>query len=352
MIDQPSRYFDFTAAFKATKAFIDDYNVRQTLLTDKLNANQRATAEIMLRLYLKQLNKAVQLGQLRNATLPGFQTYNESLAKCKGCTKRTIMNHRERLCKAGFITKERQHGSGGLELHLNPYVLGKEMQAQLLENNILKTGNSEAFEYQKAKNFHPLVHEQQEQINNNNAVDKNSGMSLAAHGHKNASATGTRHEPDKNTVKSANPAPKQQKFLKKQLETEKQEQVAGAPQKEEVQKVAGRTFLLSLIKQFWLYARKVLYPDLILSEPEEREILNHIWASVYGKLHGKATEERWLVYQNTLHERIGMVARWLVRNPAHWIPRPDLYFHPGNEKNGFQKTQEWFLRQETLKLEI
>ncbi|WP_339903789.1 hypothetical protein [uncultured Cyclobacterium sp.] len=55
----------------------------------------------------------------------------------------------------------------------------------------------------------------------------------------------------------------------------------------------------------------MLYPDLILSEPEVREILNLIWESVYGKLQSNATEKDWLKYQDTAFNRVNMVARWL-----------------------------------------
>ena len=47
-----------------------------------------------------------------------------------------------------------------------------------------------------------------------------------------------------------------------------------------------------------------------------------------------------------------MVAKWLIRKSIHWIPKPHLYFHPHNDRNGFKKTWEWYVRQETLKLEV
>jgi hypothetical protein len=345
--DKPNNqrfHFDFGEVFSKTKSFIDTYNNGQTQLTQKLNANQRATAELMIRLYLKQLNKAAQLDTLDPDNLPGFNTYNESLAKCKGCTKRTIINHRERLVNAGFIAKEQHCGKGGVEIWLNPVVLGMAKLSTNYGDNVVKIGDVASLFYEKAKNFHPLVHEQQEQLNNNSKVDK-SGTEIngVPYGHESGKATRTGHEQDKNTEENANPASERQvKAPERHCKAENQEQKLGA----------GRIFLLSLIRQFWDYARKVLYPDLILSEPEEKEILNLIWESVYGRLQWNATEKDWLKYQDTAFNRINMVARWLTRSPGHWIPKPHIYFHPNNERNGFIKTWQWYVKQETLKIEI
>lgn len=341
-------HFSFGEVFQNTKSFIDRYNNRQIKLTQKLNANHRATAELIIRLYLKQLNKAAQLDNLALENLPGFNTYNESLAKCKGCTKRTIINHRERLVNAGFITQEEHRGKGGVEIWLNPVILGMAKLSTPLEDNVVKIRDLASLFCEKAKNFHPLVHEHQEQLNNNSKVDKSGTQkSGVPYGHWNgldkSEATGTGHEQNKNTEENANSASKRQvKAPERHCKAEKQEQKPGA----------GRIFLLSLIRQFWDYARKVLYPDLIISEPEEREILNLIWESVYGKLHWGATEKEWLQYQDTAFTRINMVARWLNRTPGHWIPKPHIYFHPNNERNGFKKTWQWYVKQETLKIEI
>ena len=61
----PARlYFDFSETFSRTKNFIDQYNATQSKLTDKLNANHRATAELIVRLYLKQLNNASRIDNI------------------------------------------------------------------------------------------------------------------------------------------------------------------------------------------------------------------------------------------------------------------------------------------------
>ena len=54
----PKAYFDFSKLFSTTKAYIDTHNKNNDRLTDRLNANHRATAELITRLYAKQLNHA------------------------------------------------------------------------------------------------------------------------------------------------------------------------------------------------------------------------------------------------------------------------------------------------------
>ena len=358
-------HFNFHTVFIRTKEFIDQYNDRQVALTDKINANHRATAELIVRLYLKQLNHQSRVLKEDTERLPGFKTHNESLAKCKGCTKRTIVNHRERLIRSGFIVREEHRGSQGIEIWINPEVLGIAKRATELVDGVMRIDSVDSFFSEEEKNFHPLVHELQEQENINSKVDNNEVPS----GHRSGlpetnpppvfsgEASGTLQEPDKNTQENV------VSVSQKQLSASEQEQKVaesrqtgsrqtGSRQTGSRQTGAERIFLLSLIRQFWNYVRRMLYPDLILSEPEEREVLNLIWESVYGKLQANGTKQEWLQYQETLLKRIDMVARWLTRSSGRWIPKPHLYFHPHNERNGFARTWQWYLKQETLKIEV
>ncbi len=309
---------DFSKVFERTKAFIDAHNRRQTALTQKINANHRATAELIIRLYLKQLRKLPNELLDHDTDLPGFKTFNTSLAKCKGCTIRTIINHKERLKQVGFIIKEEHRGAQGIELWINP--------------NILKTECSPIdFSWPEAKNFHPLVHEQHEQRNNNSKVDKrNLAKGVRSKADGSGETTGTRQEPDMNTGENAVAASKVKNTLDE----------------------AARISLLVLIQNFWEFGRKILYPDIILSNPEESDILNHIWRMVYGRLQAPWTLKQWHQYHEQALERVVMVRKWLDRCPEHWIPPPHIYFHESNDKNGFQKTIQWLLKRDILKAEV
>ncbi len=331
-------YYDFSTVFQRTKSFIDSHNEKHTNLKERLNANHRATAELITRLYAKQLNKAITLGDTLEE-LPGFKTYNPSLASCKGCTVRTIINHKERLKAAGFIIKEIHRGKSGIEIWINPAIFHTQ-QLSTTHNEISSDISQIICDFdQRVKNLHPLVHEQQEQKNNNSNVDKlitpEEGVRLSAHNPNITSVTGTLQEQDMNTRKSRNPAPDVQK-RNGQLDAQG----------------VGSAFLLQLVRDFWKYVQITLYPDILLSEPEETEILNLIWASVYRKFKIKGSKKDWIGYQEILYKRVDMVSRWLDRNPNRWVAPPHLYFHPENKRNGFDKTYQWFLKQEILKKEI
>ncbi|MBQ4818865.1 hypothetical protein [Aquimarina sp. MMG016] len=332
--------YDFGKLFTATKEFIDHYNRKHPQLKERLNANHRATAELITRLYAKQLNRTISLGQNIKDTLPGFKTFNPSLASCKGCTVRTIINHKERLKAAGFIIKEIHRGKSGIELWINPTVF-KTKKLSTISNNI-KTDIQTIKEVcdLEVKNFHPLVHEQQELKNNNNTVNKlttpKKGVRLPAHKSTDNLVRGTSQEQYKNIRESRNSASKKQLQITKSTHA----------------KEADSAFLLQLVRDFWSYTRLLLYPNTMLSKPEETEILNNIWASVYRKFKVHGSKKDWESYQEILYKRIDMVARWLDRNPNRWVPPPHLYFHPENKKNDFRKTHNWFLKQELLKREI
>lgn len=312
-------YFDFSETFSRTKNFIDQYNTTQSKLTDKLNANHRATAELIVRLYLKQLNKASGIDKTDPQNLPGFRTYNTSLATCKGCTKRTILNHKDRLRKAGFIVEDQHRGAEGVELWINNAILGKAELSTDKGEGLLKISHLPTLFLPEAKKIHPLVHEQHEHNNINSNVDKltdpktaKSGVRSSAHHHglpaatpssppNTGEATGTIQEPYKNMEKNATPALKQKKSSEKNLEPvlAKNRELDLEKKHEQISGWAGRLFLLSLVRQFWKYAKVLLYPDIILSDPEEREVLNMIWESVYGKFRLKASEKEWLRFQES-----------------------------------------------------
>lgn len=326
-------HFDFHNVFTSTKKFIDDYNKRQDKIVTKLNSNHRATAEYIVRLYLKQLNKTSEHFDLHANGIPGFKTFNSSLAKLKGCTSRTVINHRERLRQAGFIVEEVHLGAQGIELFINPQVLlaGEKVSSEL-KNGFLRIlpltlSNVEV------KNFHPLVHEHQEQNNNNSIVDSELGVRQKAHqsGQDKSMPTGTPQEQNKNTKKDAG-------------------SVSYTSSKEV--KEMGRIFLINFVSDFWEFARKILFPQLILSEHEERDIKNMIWASVYNRFEPGLSAKDWVKYQEQALERIVIVKKWLDRSPHHWIPPAHIYFNPNNQKNGFQRTIQWLVKRDILKLEL
>jgi hypothetical protein len=347
-------FFNFSDAFCHTKAYIDSYNASKTKLPEKLSASCRSTAELLVRLYVKQLNRQVQKEGINPGQLPALPTCNQSLASCLGCTSRTVINHKEKLKNAHFIVKEERRGNQGILLWLNPVLLGEAYLSTSLDHQINKIAPLVSFFSVDAKNFHPLVHEPHEQKNTNSTVDKSINPDIVSPEEK-----GVRQLADENGEQSIATGTLQEhhKNMGENGKCSASKQAISAPPKQKHEQKNGgeaeRIFLLSLVRQFWQHARTILYPDIILSDPENNEVLNLIWESVYGKFRACNSQSQWVAYHKTALARVDMVKRWLDRNVNHWIPqKPHVYFNPQNHKNGFINTWEWYVRQETLKIEI
>ncbi len=344
--------YDFSTVFQSTKTYIDTYNEKQKETKAKLNSNHRATAEWIIRLYLKQLNNAITLGD-HTEDMQGFRTYNTSLSSCKGCTTRTILNHKTRLKAAGFITKEINHGNTGIELWINEAVIKPQntpiTEQKTSEKPVLKINPLES----KAKNFRTLVHEQQEQINNNSNVDK----CITREKEAPACSLGATDKNDRNIGMNI----RKRRALK--TETQKKQTRGRAKISEnrtEDPKNDTKTlrngietaFLIELVQRFWQYTKGVLYPDLELSQPEIISIQRLIWVSVFHGFKKHTTINDLKKNQEILYKRVDMVHRWRSRNANRWIPSPDVYFSPENTRNGFNTTYDWYLKNELLKQQI
>ncbi len=388
----PKRNFDFSKLFMATKEFIDNHNKSETELKRKLNANHRATAEMITRLYAKQLNLAVALGDSFEDGLPGFRTYNSSMATSKGCTVKTIKNHRKRLQSAGFIIGEINHGATGIELLINQNIFSPKKQGKNYDFQDSKKYSKTTQEKGEGKNLPSLVHVQQE-LNNINSIVDNKERRLSTPPDNVTFGTGTLDKerrlstpPDNVTYGTRTPQEhhmntgesknskiennkRAAKFSVKNQDTGGSEKAGADNITKKSASVSSKignpgrelntnscapdmSFLLGLVQHFWFYAKNILYPDMILSEVENNQILNLIWHSVYKKFAVKGTVKDYQNYQKILEKRVDMVSKWLDRSPNRWIPVPEVYFNPNNERNGFDKTYQWFVKQETLKAAV
>jgi hypothetical protein len=304
-------YLDFTTCFENLRQSIDIYNASCTSRKETIPNAMRATAETMLRLYIKQVSgKAILAG---SEELPGFSTYNESLAKLRGCTARTIINHRRRLVSAGIITGEQIKGNLGLLIWFAPGITkDKHLLFQLPGNIQMRVPNS-GNDSPSMKSFQALVHEHTKLKNNNRDVDK--WISNKAHaGEK---------EKVMNTGKMG----------------------VGVEDKPKGSSLPSHS-LLWMVENFWLRARAKLFPYEQWDAARTKMILNFIWETVYGKFKG---DRDWNIHHQIALRRMEMVHRWLHRKPGRWIPIPEIYFDPLNKKNGFHRTWEWYLKAQHLK---
>jgi hypothetical protein len=101
-----------------------------------------------------------------------------------------------------------------------------------------------------------------------------------------------------------------------------------------------------MVENFWLRARKLLYPHCHWDEEETGKVLNFIWETVYVKFQGSWNWEA--LHQINLR-RLEMVHRWVRRKPGRWLPIPEIYFDPLNQSNGFNRTWKWYRKAEHLK---
>lgn len=316
---------DFATVFSNLKTYIDHFNDRQEKLTDRINSNSRATIELIVRLYLKQLSKVKENG-ITEDNLPGFLTFNTSLARCKGCSKRTIINHKERLHRAGLIIKEVRNGKQGILVWINPKILFNHATYQDSQTyHKEKYGHISSVISSIVKNFHPLVHEQHEQLNTNSNVHKSPHYLKMAKTFEN---------------------------FTKGKKNNKWENLNEASSKKESQKENDLGFYKKMVWEFWTYAQKILYPDLYFSGPEHLEVLNLIWKSVYGNFKEPIGREQWVAYHRSSLCRLNMVRQWLEKDNNRWIPAPHFFFDVANKKNGFKNTWEWYVRRETLRLTL
>ena len=304
----------FSATLKALTRFTQRYNETCQCRRDRITSSAKGVADRMITLYLGQING--RLINLATDMIPGFHTFNPSLAKDRGCTQRTIINIRQRLVKGGVIKKELLNGNDGIYIwfadeifqdnRLYTFMVERDLKLERGMKNLHASQNVHSlFLPPTRKNFHPLV-SNHELINNNRDVDK----------------------------------------WISPLEAEEKQENSAAGEKEKKAHPASTHSppLLGMIERFWLRARIKLYPHEQFDPERTRHILNLIWESVYEKLLTDRTNKEWEEFHKIALRRIGMVYRWLHRRPNHWIPIPEIYFDPLNDKNGFNNTWEWYLR--------
>ena len=297
----------YEACFKALTQFVIRHNESCAPRTDRITATMKGLAERMITLYLGQING--KLIDPASDMIPGFHTFNPSLAKDRGCAVRTIINLRRRLMKTGVIKKELLNGNDGIYMWFaNEFFQHNELYTSMVKRDMQNLHASTSVLMPTMKKLHPLVYH--ELINNNRDVDKciTQEMDLQDERIMNTRemGSGVTEDPTDHSTPSHS--------------------------------------LLPVVEKFWLRTRIKLYPHEHFDKERTRHILNFIWETVYGKFQYSKSENEWRHYHKIALRRIDMVHRWVQRKPNRWIPIAEIYFDPLNNKNGFRKTWEWYLR--------
>ena len=313
--ESPKLRIEYVRTFKNLKVFIDRYN-QSAPGNNRIHGNMRASAELILRLYIRQL----QAAHIRPGNrLPPFTSFNESLAKTKGCTKRTIINHRHRLSEVGLFTEDVNKGSHGICISFTPEILAIHSSTPA-DNSSTHRKETSLFS-SRVKKSHPLVHEHIFNIINSN-VDKLITSSTAS--------------------------------IPKKLPMNTKENVAsaGIGSSEKESDTRSPIFYSSLVKETWQTAKSMLYPFETFTTPQEEYIKKFLRWALYRNFNQQGSLTEWLDYHKTVLDRIKMVRKWLTKSPTHWIPPPIIYFNPRNKKDGFTNTWGWSIKKMILKLEL
>lgn len=304
-------HLDFSTCFKRLKQYMDTHNREATDRKDMLSASMRSTAEAMLRIYIKQISGKVMIAP-GSEDLPGFNTNNEAMATERGCTARTIINHRKRLMSAGIITHEQMRGNLGLKIWFNPVFTARQILEMPTPTEEKSASTNHDSSFPTMKNFQAIVHEHHEHKNKNRNVDK----------------------------------------WISEMEDEKimnTREMGSGSKEEQASPSRPSHSLLWMVECFWFRARAALYPHETFDKARNKAILNFIWETVYGKFHG---DRDWKAHHQIALRRLEMVKRWIHRKPNRWVPLAEIYFDPLNDSNGFANTWKWYLKAITLQKKL
>lgn len=110
---------------KLTRTFIERYNATQKL-GKQLRSGHKKLLEYLLFLYANAIFKEQAFGEglKPGHALPPLRTNNSQLAGEMGCSRRTIINHMNRIVESGAVTEKVFHGSNAqYEVHFSPLLI-------------------------------------------------------------------------------------------------------------------------------------------------------------------------------------------------------------------------------------
>lgn len=383
--------------------FVKRYNAGRPL-KERLRLPHIKLAEKLLDMYYGRLKTAQGPGKcvlLPNQPLPKLRTSNGALVSAMGdgCSKRTIINYRNRLVKAGIITTGAIYENGkrrvvngewrgtnsGYDLHINPMIM--HLQTRQVSDN-----QASLFLAVDVKTFHHIETGNQFQVTNEvinrSGADFTTGIdnqSVSGSGAvencpdvlgsaekpvekaatnatrvtSEAAAEPTRVTPGAGYQTAENPADGTQ-------QQEPSPPSCAAPPQAPAEELPGsieavtqhlgqrdRNEAERVARSLWAYAHQLLYSDGWLANSIKYEaqvaITEYLVWGVKPGGYAKAAK--------IFKRRIRMVRRWLDRCPVRkaaklgdiipqqnerWIPLPNVYFDLRNQRNGFHVTQAWY----------
>ena len=390
--------------------YIKEYNAGRSL-KERLRLPHIRLVEKLLDMYYERLRTAQGPGRqvlLPNQPLPTLRTSNGALVKAMGdgCTKRTVINYRNRLVKAGLITAAATYKNGqrtvnngewhgtnsSYELHLNPLVMHLQTRQVSENQNVfflsvdvqtfrhIETGNllqdtneiinksgadfSTGIDNQSFKPASdvengaevlerpqkPVEKAATESARDTKEVAATTTLDTTGAGYKTIENPSAGQQPEPSPPSCAAP-PRTEPAEELPISIEEATSHLAQKDRNEVERIG---------RGLWAYAHKVLYGDKWLSNgvKHDAQVAITEYLAWYTKPGGYAKASQ------IFKRRIRMVRNWLNNCPARknaqlgeitpqaherWIPLPNLYFDMRNDRNGFHHTQKWYNEQQYKK---
>lgn len=342
----------YSTTFNALHRYIDLYNQGQDNLCDKVRQSATSTAKDIIRIYGKALIKAANSHPIKPDKLPSLRTNNIQLSKMSNASPRTIQRHIHKLIEAGIITHKVWHGTNSdYELWINPLILlvslkksSKEAKIEL--NRLLAKALKEEVVTKGLKSICPHTNTGNPRNINNIVIEVDKSLSSASSnktGYETGNETGNETQRSSPSLTVSNSTSYKTRYAGEnvqknskgagentRLRTEQNKEL-NAP-KRSSERTASLSFYASML---WILAKNVLYREVYLTDRQEekaKELLLHWYDPVPDK-HLSNVHQCYL-------ERVGLVRKYLNKDPRRYVQLPYLYFDTKNP-SGFAGTKVW-----------
>ena len=352
--------FDLRTAFCNADKYTAWYNSLHESVKDHIRGGTLATFYRVLEVFVRQ-NNYVQL--LTDHSVPS-RLNNCMLAYQLKVNRRTIINHLNKLEKAGFLTKTFRGTYADYEILINPAVLlnnpalnkagiAKTGAAPAQDNEGIETDANADFPHntKNVLSISLLEHLEKSNIPNTPCELVENPLASKEINEENSAqdaATNFRRHFSCYTPKASVDG-----VENRPLSTAKyrEQNLAAGGAKINSSKTTKKKFpawQLTMVQDFYCYAMPLLYPVHEFDPQMKAKILNKLFTGVYGGFkEPNFTRTHWEAYQKNLFERVNMVAVWkdktLEGDKYRFLVNPLTYFDNSCEY-GFIKTEGWLIK--------
>lgn len=352
--------FDLRTGFSNADKYTVWYNSGQESVKDHIRGGTLATFYRVLEIFVRH-NNYVQL--LTSQPVP-CRLNNCMLAYQLKVNRRTIINHLNKLEKAGYITKTFRGTYADYEILVNPAVLLNN--PALNKAGIAKTGAELAAESEEtetdttaefshnAKNVHPISlfkHLEKSNIPQypcELGENPSESPQIDDENHSQNAGTTCRGQFSCYTPKAGGAGVETHPLSTGKFQEHSLGAAGGAENGGGAAAKKYPAWQLAMVLDFYSYAIPALYPCHEFASEMKTKILNKLFYNVYGGFREEGfTRTHWEQYQKSLLERVDMVAVWKDKpvqgDKYRFLVNPLTYFDC-TCGYGFVKTEEWLIK--------